>query len=100
MHAHLSLNFYEQFQSSFHSCHSTNTDIVKITNNLLMAADSGLLTILILLDLNAALDTTSPHMTSFKVNEFLLEFLSLFLPGFKHISLAALVNSVKEVCST
>ena len=63
VHAHLSNNnLYEQFQSSFHPRHSTETALLKITNDLLMAADSVLLSILILLDLSAAFDTIS-HST-------------------------------------
>lgn len=52
VHDHLSVNnLYEQFQSGFHSCHSTETALVK--------ADSGLLSILIIFELTSVFDNIS-----------------------------------------
>uniref|UniRef100_A0A3B3DMS8 Reverse transcriptase domain-containing protein n=1 Tax=Oryzias melastigma TaxID=30732 RepID=A0A3B3DMS8_ORYME len=57
---HLSRNnLYEQFQSSFNPLHSTETALLKISNDLLLAAATGLLSILLLLDLSSAFDTIS-----------------------------------------
>ena len=47
----------EKFQSGFRSAHSTETPLVRVTNNLLMTADAGPPSLLIFLDLTAAFDT-------------------------------------------
>ena len=47
----------QPFQSAYQKCHSTETALLCVVNDLLQASDSGHMSILSLLDLSAAFDT-------------------------------------------
>ena len=56
-HAHLtSHGLYPPFQSGYRKCHSTETALLKVQNDILMNLDSQRVTLLVLLDVSAAFD--------------------------------------------
>lgn len=50
-------NLFEKFQSGFRFAHSTETALIRVTSDLLVSSDAGFPSLLILLDLSAALHT-------------------------------------------
>ncbi|CAB3979672.1 Hypothetical predicted protein [Paramuricea clavata] len=52
-------DLHEQYQSAYKAFHSTETALVKITNDILLSLDRGEHVFLLLLDLSAAFDTVS-----------------------------------------
>ena len=60
LHEHLiKNNILEPMQSAYRRRHSTETALVKVQNDILLAMDNGNVTMLLLLDLSAAFDTVS-----------------------------------------
>lgn len=53
---------FDKFQSGFRSKYSTETGLLKVKNDLMLAADSGKDAILILLDVTAAFDTIDHYI--------------------------------------
>ena len=60
MYSHMTINsLYPELQSSYRQHHSTETALLKVTNDILLNVNSQQVTLMVLLDLSAALDTVN-----------------------------------------
>ena len=85
-HAHLtSHGLYPPFQSAHRKCHSSETALLKVQNDILMSLDSQLVTLLVFLGLSAAFDTVDHGVlvnrlsTSFGVRRSALQWFASYL---------------------
>lgn len=83
--SHLDIyNLHEPFQSGFRPLHSTETALLRVANNLLLASDTGGLSLFILLDLSSAFDIVCQYvlqscLTAIDINGTVLQWLSSYL---------------------
>ncbi|KAK3744261.1 hypothetical protein QZH41_007431 [Actinostola sp. cb2023] len=96
--SHLEKNdLYDIYQSAYKKQHSTETALVRVQNDLLMALDSGSSVILLMLDLSAAFDTIDHsillHRLShrFGIKEKVLEWFESYLSDRRQ---AVVVNAI------
>ena len=87
---HLERNhLHELYQSGYKKCHSVETALLKILNDIYIAKENKQITILCLIDLSAAFDTIDHTIlfetlkTKFKVTDFALEWIKSYLTNRK-----------------
>uniref|UniRef100_A0A8C6M2E0 Reverse transcriptase domain-containing protein n=1 Tax=Nothobranchius furzeri TaxID=105023 RepID=A0A8C6M2E0_NOTFU len=99
-------NLFEKFQSGFRSCHSMETALVRVTNDLLMSADAGFPLLLILLDLSSAFDTVDHNILlhrlhhTVRLSDSVYNWLSSYLTErTEHVALREAKSAIHNVTS-
>ena len=62
-------SLYPEFQSAYRKNHSTETALVRVTNDILMKMNTQEVTLLVMLDLSAAFDTVNHNILLTRLNE-------------------------------
>ena len=75
-------NLNEPFQSAYKSCHSTETALIRVKNDIMMAVDGKKAVVLVLLDLSAAFDTID-HALLFSRLEYMFGLTGCVLQWFR-----------------
>ena len=76
-----------EHQSAYRKCHSTETALLKVTSDALIAADQGMITVLGMLDLSAAFDCVDHQIfvtrmeLTFGINSVALGWITSYLDG-------------------
>ena len=80
-------NIFNKFQSGFRQKHSTETALLRVSSDIIMRADKGECSVLLLLDLSAAFDTIDHSILLNRLNKWVglsgsaLEWFSSYLSG-------------------
>ena len=70
IHTHMTTHsLYPEFQSSYRKNHSTETALVRVTNDILMKMNTQEVTLLVMLDLSTAFDTVNRRISLTRLNE-------------------------------
>ena len=70
IHTHMMTHsLYPEFQSAYRKNHSTETALVRVTNDILMKMNTQEVTLLVMLDLSAAFDTVNHKILLTRLNE-------------------------------
>ncbi len=94
----------EDFQSGFRPSHSTETALIKVTNDLLLSPDRGCISLLVLLELSAAFDTIDHNVLLNRLENFSAQtwfkFVLIWPPSIRSSEWRGIISITSAVWST